>query len=189
MPRRVYTYLPETGWGPLNLLATIGAGILAISLLLFFVNLWWSARRGLAAGENPWHSDTLEWGTQSPPPGYNFRNPPTVKSRDPLWHDPKGTPVVAGLSTEAREVLITTAHDAVPHHRLHLAGQSAWPFVTALLAALVQVWAIYRPHAYLYGLPLIGAALALWFWPSHGPEPLVVPKGPQRETGAPGLSA
>ena len=28
MTRRVYTYPQDTGWGPLNLLATIGAGIM-----------------------------------------------------------------------------------------------------------------------------------------------------------------
>jgi cytochrome c oxidase subunit 1 len=188
MTRRVYTYIAETGWGPLNLLATAGAGILALGFLTTLINLWWSRANGLAAGENPWESDTLEWATQSPPPRYNFRNPPTVKSRDPVWLDPPGTPVVTGLSTEAREVLITTAHDAVPHHRLHLAGESPWPFVTAALAAATQIGMVYRPQAYVIGLPLIGVALALWFWPSHGPEPLVEPRGPQREAGAPGLS-
>ncbi|HYJ31685.1 MAG TPA: cytochrome c oxidase subunit I [Candidatus Binatia bacterium] len=188
MTRRVYTYLPETGWGPLNLVATIGSWVLALGILLLLVNLLWSRKNGRAAGENPWESDTLEWATPSPPPRYNFRNPPTVKSRDPLWLDPPGTPVVTGLSTEAREVLITTAHDALPHHRLHLAGESPWPFVTAALAAVLQIWVIFRPFAYLVCLPVIGLALAFWFWPSHGPEPLVMPKGPQRESGAPGLS-
>jgi len=188
MTRRIYTYLPETGWGTMNALATMGAGILAIGFVVYLLNLWWSGRRGLAAGENPWESDTLEWATQSPPPRFNFRNPPTVKSRDPVWLDVPGTPVVTGLSTEAREVLVTTAHDANPHHRLHLAGESPWPFITALACAGTQIGMIFRPHAYLIGLPVVGVTLAMWFWPSHGPEPLVAPKGAQREAGAPGLS-
>ena len=33
MPRRVYTYLPETGWGGLNLLATVGCGHVAVSVV------------------------------------------------------------------------------------------------------------------------------------------------------------
>jgi cytochrome c oxidase subunit I+III len=33
MPRRVYTYLPETGWGTLNLIASVGAFILAGGVL------------------------------------------------------------------------------------------------------------------------------------------------------------
>jgi cytochrome c oxidase subunit I+III len=34
MPRRVYTYLPETGWGTLNLIASIGAFILGLGVLV-----------------------------------------------------------------------------------------------------------------------------------------------------------
>jgi len=60
--------------------------------------------------------------------------------------------------------------------------------VTALACAGTQIGMIFRPHAYLIGLPVVGVTLAMWFWPSHGPEPLVVPKGAQREAGAPGLS-
>src|SRR5204862_1899406 len=33
MPRRVYTYVARTGWGDLNLLATIGAVVLALAVL------------------------------------------------------------------------------------------------------------------------------------------------------------
>src|SRR6185503_16025175 len=32
MTRRVYTYLPSTGWGPLNLLSTVGAFIIALGV-------------------------------------------------------------------------------------------------------------------------------------------------------------
>src|ERR1700710_988676 len=37
MPRRVYTYAAELGWGGMNLLATVGAFALAVSVLLFFI--------------------------------------------------------------------------------------------------------------------------------------------------------
>ena len=40
MPRRVYTYLPETGWGTLNLIASIGAFILAGGVLVFIINFF-----------------------------------------------------------------------------------------------------------------------------------------------------
>src|SRR5438876_4674912 len=58
MPRRVYTYLPEKGWGPLNLLSTSGAGLIAVAILLFFVNVVRSLRRGARAGMNPWGAET-----------------------------------------------------------------------------------------------------------------------------------
>ena len=39
MPRRVYTYLPESGWSPLNGLATAGAAVIAASLVVTLVNI------------------------------------------------------------------------------------------------------------------------------------------------------
>src|SRR5215207_4357447 len=44
MTRRVYTYLPETGWGGLNLLSSIGAGTIALSVILFLANVLRSMR-------------------------------------------------------------------------------------------------------------------------------------------------
>src|SRR5690606_8098748 len=67
MTRRVYTYLAETGWGPLNLLATVGAFTMALAVLLFLVNAVRSLRGGAVAGDDPWGAHTLEWGTTSPP--------------------------------------------------------------------------------------------------------------------------
>ncbi|HZI75848.1 MAG TPA: cytochrome c oxidase subunit I, partial [Gemmatimonadales bacterium] len=76
MPRRVYTYLPETGWGDLNLLASIGAVIIAISMLIFVINVAASLRNGVLAGDDPWGGETLEWATSSPPRHYNFTHIP-----------------------------------------------------------------------------------------------------------------
>src|SRR3954468_3604285 len=90
MPRRVYTYLPEMGWGPLNLLASVGALILIVSFILLLVNSVMSATRGDLAPDNPWDAGTLEWATTSPPPPlqfqpHSFRYPsraPLGQSRD-----------------------------------------------------------------------------------------------------------
>src|SRR5947207_9291624 len=67
MPRRVYTYLPEMGWAPLNLLSSAGALILFVSFALLLINAWTSALRGSAASPNPWDAGTLEWAADSPP--------------------------------------------------------------------------------------------------------------------------
>ncbi|HBY96885.1 MAG: cytochrome c oxidase subunit I [Ardenticatenaceae bacterium] len=85
MPRRIYTYPDYVGWGGYNLLETIGAVILAVSVLVFFWNLVSSLVYGAEAGDNPWDGWTLEWATPSPPPVYNFAEIPVVKSRRPLW--------------------------------------------------------------------------------------------------------
>jgi cytochrome c oxidase subunit 1 len=35
MPRRIYTYPAESGWGPLNLVSTAGALVIAASMVVF----------------------------------------------------------------------------------------------------------------------------------------------------------
>jgi cytochrome c oxidase subunit 1/cytochrome c oxidase subunit I+III len=86
MPRRVFTYPPLPGWEVMNMLSTIGAFILALSVLLFLVNVAVSLRSGEMAGNNPWDGWTLEWATTSPPPPENFpRGVPPVRGRRPLW--------------------------------------------------------------------------------------------------------
>lgn len=85
MPRWVYTYPAGLGWGLPNLLSTLGAYILAISVLVFLWNFFNSLRHGPIAGPDPWDAWTLEWATSSPPPVENFRSIPSVRSRRPLW--------------------------------------------------------------------------------------------------------
>ena len=85
MPRRIYTYAAGQGWDTLNLLSTIGAFTIALSVLVFMVNFVVSAIKREKAGDNPWGGATLEWATSSPPPEYNFATIPTVKGRNPLW--------------------------------------------------------------------------------------------------------
>ncbi len=85
MPRRIYTYEPGRGWDVWNFIVAIGALVQIVATAVFVLNILWSARRGPAAGNDPWDAWTLEWSTTSPPPVYNFATLPTVKSRRPLW--------------------------------------------------------------------------------------------------------
>jgi cytochrome c oxidase subunit 1 len=86
MPRRVQSYSKDAGFGALNLVSTIGAVILGLSVLPFFWNLWWSRRHGAIAGDNPWDGQTLEWATSSPPPPTSFDRPlPPIRSERPVW--------------------------------------------------------------------------------------------------------
>ena len=85
MPRQIYTYEPDRGWGTLNMIVTVGAFIQAIAIAVFVYNLVYSYFRGEIAGPDPWDAWTLEWSTPSPPPAYNFPVDPVVASRRPLW--------------------------------------------------------------------------------------------------------
>jgi cytochrome c oxidase subunit 1 len=84
MPRRVYSYRADTGWGTDNLISTIGAFILAVGVVLTLLNVIWSLRRGPRAGPDPWQGNTLEWLTSSPPPPHDFDVIPVVRSVEPM---------------------------------------------------------------------------------------------------------
>jgi heme/copper-type cytochrome/quinol oxidase subunit 1 len=68
----------------LNLIATIGAFVLALGVLLSLVNAYRSVGHGVRAGHDPWGGETLEWLALSPPPPHNFDVIPDVRSDEPL---------------------------------------------------------------------------------------------------------
>jgi cytochrome c oxidase subunit 1 len=165
MPRRVYTYPVEAGWGTLNLLASIGAGVLAAGFAVFIVNVILSLRGGPYAGSNPWGGPTLEWATSSPPPNYNFLFLPVVNSRSPLWSRTADDPVVMGLRSDRREVLATKILDAEPDHRYVLPGPTLWPLALALAVSVGFIGSVFAPRWIWYGAALSLIALLGWFWP------------------------
>ncbi|MHB8880512.1 MAG: cytochrome c oxidase subunit I [Thermodesulfovibrionales bacterium] len=87
MPRRYYDYLPQ--FQGLNVVSTVGSWILAIGLIILFVNLLRSARKGAPATANPWGATTLEWQVSSPPPVHNFGDIPLV-TEGPYQYRNKG---------------------------------------------------------------------------------------------------
>jgi cytochrome c oxidase subunit 1 len=83
MPRRVATY-PDR-FTTMNVLETIGGFVIAVGVLVFLVNVWWSLRRRIPAGNDPFRGPTLEWWTSSPPPRENFASLPPIRSYAPLY--------------------------------------------------------------------------------------------------------
>jgi cytochrome c oxidase subunit I+III len=170
MPRRVYTYLEGTGWGDLNLIATIGAAIIVTSVAIFVVNVLHSWRRGRIATANPWDADTLEWATTSPPPVYTFAYVPVVQSRNPLWEPGDTRPVVTGLRTDRREFLVTTVLDAEPDMRHPDPGPTIWPFFVAIAIGIFFIVLIFSTWGFIIGSLLVFGAMAGWAWP-RGDQP------------------
>jgi len=170
MPRRVYTYLPEMGWGSLNMLATVGALILFISFLLLLINVIGSASRGVPAGDNPWDAGTLEWATTSPPQPYNFSRIPFVTHHEPLWDNRESLPVITGLSVESREIVSGTLTEAYPEIRESSPEPSLWPLLAALAVGGTFLGSIFTPWAVVWGSIPVAITLIAWFWPKGTPE-------------------
>jgi cytochrome c oxidase subunit 1 len=164
MPRRVYTYTPETGWQGLNLLATGGAVLLAASFAVLFANMAWALRRGARAPRNPWDAETLEWATDSPPPCYSHAILPVVTGRSPLWETPEPARVT-GVRADRPEVLVTRAVDASPEHREILPLHSIWPLLAALATACGLGLLVFTPWGLPIGAALLFLALLGWYLP------------------------
>jgi len=170
MTRRIYTYLPETGWGPLNAVSSAGAVIIVVGMVVFAINFFWSLRRGKTAGENPWGGETLEWATSSPPESYVFMYLPVVKSRAPLWSEGSERVVVGGLRSDVRDTLTTTLMDAEPDHRQSSPAPSIWPLMAALATGVMFISAVFTPWGLVVGSVLLFFALFFWGWPDKADQ-------------------
>ena len=130
MPRRVSTYSEGMGWDVWNMMATVGAFLIAASIIVFMYNVVRSLRSKELAGADPWDGRTLEWAIPSPPPDYNFAEIPRVKALDDFWHTKyveneqgQPVPVVAGAAEQAGD-------DA--HHNIHMPSPSYFPLLAAM---------------------------------------------------------
>src|SRR3954451_16882376 len=177
MPRRVYTYPAGLGLELPNFLSSIGAFVVAASVVLFVVNGLVSLYRGAIAPPNPWEASTLEWAAASPPPVYNFEHIPVVESRTPLWDTEGELPVVTGLRVDDKETLLTTVLAATPDLREPVPEASLWPLISALAVAVFFISSIFSPWAVVFGAIPSAIALVAWFWPKElkrTPEPVII---------------
>jgi cytochrome c oxidase subunit 1 len=172
MSRRIFTYSPDQGFNLWNLLATVGAFIIAVSLLIFFANIWVSYRAHrrdpVDVGADPWDARSLEWMVPSPVPEHNFDEIPTVSELDEFWHRKYGH------NEEGRLVRIAETDEVVQKGTatgVHLPSPSYWPIVLSAGLPFIGYGVIYNlGWAVLGGILVIAA---IWGWvmePSTDPD-------------------
>ena len=84
MPRRSVDYA-DPSFDPYTLVAMFGAFILLAAFTMFIATIIVSIRQRNSKRDlvgDPWAGFSLEWGTSSPPPAYNFAVHPKVTGRD-----------------------------------------------------------------------------------------------------------
>jgi cytochrome c oxidase subunit 1 len=178
-PRRTYTYPEGMGWDFMNLLETIGAFVIALSVLMFIVNIFFSYQRRQAVWSDPWDARTLEWATSSPPPEYNFAEVPIVTHRDELWHrkyteDDEGRLVKlpAGGAVDTDE----QARAVAEPHGIHMPSPSYWPLVFAISLPVLGYGFVFKNWWVL----ALGALIGFFGVNGWAIEPSTEP-GPEQE--------
>jgi cytochrome c oxidase subunit I len=166
MPRRMSIYPTGTGWDFWNLVATTGAFLLAASVWLFVMNVFYALRRGPIAGNDPWDGATLEWAIPSPPPVYNFAKVPYVTSRDALWVEKRADEAAAKLGLPAREPLPISPDPYI--QRIHMPRNSYWPLAASIGVSMIFGGFVtpfkFGPIPVLSLLGIAVLAISIYFW-------------------------
>ena len=159
MPRRIYTYAADSGWETWNQVETIGAFVIAVAVLIFFVNAVRSLRAGEPASDDPWDAATLEWTMSSPPPEYNFARIPAVNSARPFWLHKYGP--TRDTSTHVQDEG-TPAQSPEPGERIDLPSPSFWPLIASLGLASAAAGALVGLWAVLLGVAVLVIGVFAW---------------------------
>jgi cytochrome c oxidase subunit 1 len=179
-PRRMYIWTEaRAGEGFFNLgfwnaVASVGAFIIALGVLLFLINIWYTHKREPKAPLDPWDARTLEWMTTSPPQEHNFDSLPTVHALDEFFHR-KYEDVGEGDAHDLRQVAtaeeIMAEQEANADHHIHLPSPSYWPIVLAFSLPIIAYGVIYSRYFALVGVLIL--ILSMYGWalePSVAPD-------------------
>jgi cytochrome c oxidase subunit 1 len=103
MQRRIADYPANAGFTTYNQIATLGAFLIALSILIFIVNFIITIRKPPTATDDPWEANTLEWATSSPPPPHNFDRLIQVRSERPVFDWREGRKALDRLEAEVQQ--------------------------------------------------------------------------------------
>ncbi|MDX1548623.1 MAG: cbb3-type cytochrome c oxidase subunit I, partial [Rhodothermales bacterium] len=187
MPRRVFTYPADIGLDGLNLLSTVGAGLVAAGFAVFFWDVLRPKRTQPFAPRNPWNAGTLEWTAEMPDQPWGIRSIPEIDSRYPLWDQPnflrdvdQGRFYLPDAEEGLRETLVTTAIDATPAQCLRVPGPTFLTHLAALGTGGVFIFSTFHWWwaAVFSGVFALGAILT-WLWTGTA----LIPEKPEKDVG------
>jgi cytochrome c oxidase subunit 1 len=178
-PRRMYVWTDErSGEGFFNLafwnrVSTVGAFVMAIGILLFFVNVVVTARRRQPMPLDPWDARTLEWMTTNPPPPHNWDRVPRVQHLDEFFHRKYAS---AGIDADRDLVQVASAEEVLAAEQasadgaIHLPSPSYWPLVAACSLPFIAYGIIFQLWLTVVGVVgLLGAVFGWALEPSVAP--------------------
>ncbi len=169
MPRRVFTYPEDLGWGWFNLVSTVGAFIFACGVLIIIVDIIRPKRT--IDDLNPWAAGTLEW-TNDPRESWGMRSVPIITSRYPLWEQPNlkrdiedGRFYLPDARTGHRETLVTSVLNADPIQCLRVGGTSYVTIVSAISLGGVFIALTFHWWTFAVVCAVVAfAAIVYWLW-------------------------
>ncbi|WP_430233772.1 cytochrome c oxidase subunit I [Nitrosomonas communis] len=171
MSRRIQTYRDGYGFNFWNMVATIGAFMIALSVAIFLWNIVHSARRRHLLpkpGPDPWDARSLEWSIPSPTPPHNFDDIPVVTELDDWWHRKYGE------DEDGVMVRIAEAEDVAmvgDGSRAHLPSPSYFPILLAFGLPVIGYGLIFNMTLCVVGGAMVIAGFAGWAMePSDDPE-------------------
>ncbi|WP_040980827.1 cytochrome c oxidase subunit I [Oceanobacillus jeddahense] len=147
MPRRYWVFLEDQGLDTGNLISTIGAFFMSFGVIVFLINIIYTAVKGKKAPGDAWGSGrTLEWAISSPPVHYNFKQLPLVRGLDPLWIE----------KMEGNKKMTPSE----PVDEIHMPNGSILPFIMTIGFTIASYGFIYQTES-KYWLIAVYAGMAI----------------------------
>ena len=115
MRRRIVDYDPALGFDLTHLIMTIAAFLIALSVLIFFINLFRSITHGEKAEGNLWNSRSPEWQVPSPMPVHNYDVPFEVVG-EPYDYGLKDSKYIEFSPNGTKHLEVPPLREAEPHH-------------------------------------------------------------------------
>jgi cytochrome c oxidase subunit 1 len=162
MSRRIHTYREGYGFDVWNMVSTVGAFLIALSIAMFFHNIWKSKKEAALLpppGPDPWDARSLEWSIPSPTPTHNFDDDPIVTELDHWWHQKYGEDDQGRVVKIAEPEEVAMVGDP---SRSHLPAPSYWPIVLSLSFPLIGYGLIFNMVLAAIGGAVLLAGLVGW---------------------------